>query len=274
MEKIQKALEKARRQRLMGFDDATAPQTREAYARGTCAPEAGEIVYSETRTIAAGEGTKEAQRIRAGFARQDLVDTFRILRTQVLHRLATDGHSTLAITSPNRGAGKTMTSVSLAISLARRVANTVLLVDLDLRRPSVHKYFSIEPQKGLSEYLLNGTQFASCLVHPGVERLVILPAGSIVHSSSELLSTPKMVDLVDEVKGRYPDRIVIYDLPPLLVTDDAIAFLHHVDGCILVIEDGKTRKGDVRRSLELLEGFNLIGTVLNKSKEVSGIAYY
>jgi protein-tyrosine kinase len=268
VEKIQKALEKARQQRLSALEaaDATRPQARSAARSALRSEGAGpDVVYQQTRVVAPAEEIFVEGRVVAGLPQHELADAFRILRTQVLQRLTLGGYSTLAITSANRGDGKSLTAVNLAISLALHVDRTVLLVDLDLRRPRVHTYFGIEPEAGLTDYLLDDTPLSACLINPGIDRLVVLPVRTALHASSELLSAPKMIRLAQELKARYPDRIVIYDLPPVLVSDDALAFLRHVDCCLFVVQDGKTPKGDIVRAVELLADCTVIGTVLNKA---------
>jgi capsular exopolysaccharide synthesis family protein len=175
--------------------------------------------------------------------------------------------NSLAITSPNEGCGKTLTSINLAINLAREVNHTVLLVDLDLRRPSIQSYFFEKKQPGISEYLDNDMELSEILFNPGIERLVILPGNKPFANSSEMLSSPKMVQLVKELKNRYPNRIVIFDMPPLLLCDDVIAFLPYIDAIMMVVEEGGTRKDDLKRAYELVKNENMIGTVINKSKE-------
>ncbi|MCW5699015.1 MAG: CpsD/CapB family tyrosine-protein kinase [Rhodospirillales bacterium] len=267
MEKIQKALEKAREQREDTGRPSIPHRSRAAHQRNLpIVPE--EITYAQTRVVDTTESGLHDRRIIAGLTHHELSDTFRVLRTQVMKTLSASGFSTLGITSPNRGEGKTLTSVNLAISLAMHITRTVLLVDMDLRRPSVHTCFDITPEAGLADYLLGDVALSDCLVNPGMERLVILPAGGPLRSSSELIASPKMIGLAREVKSRYPDRVVIYDLPPVLTSDDTVGFLQHVECCLLVLQEGSTRKGDVQRTLNLLEGYNLIGTVLNKSSEM------
>ncbi|HSO42311.1 MAG TPA: CpsD/CapB family tyrosine-protein kinase [Rhodospirillales bacterium] len=283
MEKIQKALEKARQQRLgtLAAAGATDPEARSGSRSGfrsgqarsghsqsgeTGAEDGGrQIVYQQTRVVAPAEETLAEGRVVAGLPQHELADAFRMLRTQVLQRLTLGGYSTLAITSANRGDGKSLMAVNLALSLALHVDRTVLLVDLDLRRPRVHSYFGIEPEAGLTDYLLHDTPLSACLINPGIDRLVILPVRTALHASSELLSAPKMIRLAEELKARYPDRIVLYDLPPVLVSDDALAFLRHVDCCLFVVQDGQTPKGDIVRAVELLADCTVIGTVLNKA---------
>jgi capsular exopolysaccharide synthesis family protein len=199
---------------------------------------------------------------------------YKVLRTHVLQRMRVKGWKTLAITSASEGNGKTVTAINLAISLAREVNQTTLLADLDLRRPSIAPYFVDHEIPGLSEYLTGEKEIADILIKPGFERLVILPGHHSFTHSSELLSSPRMMRLVEELKGRYPDRLVLFDMPPVLTGDDVIAFLPYVDAVILVIEEGVTTKNDLQRAYELLGEDKLLGTVLNKSDEASAGEYY
>lgn len=261
MERIHEALEKARRQR----DGLRAA----AHARPAAAAGVGGGA-AKTRIVPTDGQALRERRVVAPLTHEGLADTFRILRTQVVQKLAACGASTLAITSPSAGEGKTLTAVNLAISLAAYADRFVLLVDLDLRRPGVHKLFEIAPDVGLTDYLDRDVPLADCLVSPGgIERLVLLPAGAPLLTSSETLSSPKMAGLVGELKNRYADRIVLYDLPPLLVTDDALVFLRLVDACLVVFEEGGTKRADIERALELLRDVNVIGTVLNKARQTT-----
>ena len=174
-----------------------------------------------------------------------MADAYKVLRTHVLQRMRTNGWKTLAITSPGEGNGKTLTAINLAISLAREVNQTILLVDLDLRRPSLGRYFVEGTTRGLSDYLTEGADLADVLLHPGIERLVILPGNHSFTQSSEMLSSPRMVQLVQDLKTRYADRLILFDMPPLLAGDDVIAFLPYVDAVMLVIEEGKTTKDEL-----------------------------
>jgi Mrp family chromosome partitioning ATPase len=140
------------------------------------------------------------------------------------------------------------------------------MVDADLRHPKMHTYFNLHPEFGLSDYLTKDVPISDMLINPqDIPHFVMLPGGNALSNSSEMLSSPKMSQLVDELKNRYPSRIVIFDLPPLLSVADAIAFSPYVDAALLVIEDGETTEDDVKSSLELLGATNVIGTVLNKA---------
>ena len=283
MEKLQKALERARLEREAravvepspsADDDAKPINGTKAPALAEPSAGAMPISYSDTRVVDIDPASLRERRLIIGPDGDALADIFRILRTQVLQRLVASNYTTLAVISPNPGEGKSLIAANLALGITRYKNHTVLLVDLDLRRPNVHRMFGLRPEVGLTDFFLNDVPLARCLINPRIERLVVLPAGSPLASSSETLSSPKMVHLADELKSRYPDRIVIYDLPPLLTTDDALVFLRHVDCCLLVVEEGSTRVGDIERALELLEGRDLIGTVLNKSSEKSQSYYY
>ncbi len=179
----------------------------------------------------------------------------------------------MGITSATPGAGKSLTSSNLALSMAMEVNKTVLLVDADLRRPMVHNYFGLEPKYGLSDYLTRGVPIEEMLINPGIGRFVILPAGRPIENASEMLSSPRMGDLVEELKSRYRSRYVIFDLPPMLVVDDVLSFAPYIDASMLVVEEGKSKQEDITHCVELLRDMNLIGTVLNKSTETS-TSYY
>lgn len=234
-----------------------------AHAVGSNMP----IVYTETRIIPVGRDVLRRQRVFLGDETDPAVTAYKMLRTQVLQKLRANNWNTLAVTSPGAAEGKTLTAVNLAVILAQEVNQTVLLVDMDMRRPSVHRCFEYEPPAGLSDYASGDVPLKSILFNPGVPRLVVLPGGQPLSHSSEVLSSPEVVALVDEIATRYPSRIVIFDLPPVLAADDALAFAPHVDSFLLVAEEGKTRRDDLARAMKLLSGSQLMGVVLNKSED-------
>lgn len=268
MEKIQKALDKARASR------DGSPLTAWPYPGATDDALAAAIASGQICLMRSDPERLIERRVIAQAPGEPVADRFRILRTQVMQKLAVAGNRTLAVTSPNADEGKTLVAVNLAISLAMVPEQTVLLVDLDLRRPGVHKYFGIEPKLGVTDYLLDKAKLAECLVNPGIERLVILPAGEPLDSSSEVLSSAQMLGLAKELRERNSLCVVIYDLPPLLATGDALTFLNQRESCLLVVAEGVTEIGDVERSLELLQSVNVIGTVLNKATDTSNRYQY
>jgi capsular exopolysaccharide synthesis family protein len=260
MERIQQALARARAQREQKNPEAPVPAKSGART-------ALRVVYSETRKVETAPTVLRDHRLIVDDWDGAEATAYKILRTHVLQRLKPNGWNALAVVSPNAGEGKTLTAANLAISLAREVSHTVLLVECDLRRPALQKMFGDESEIGLTDYLLGDVPLPRLLFNPGIERLVVLPAGKPIADSAELLSSPKMTHLVDELKRRYPSRLVLFDLPPLLATADALAFSPYVDAALVVIEDGKTRRDDVTRAVELLRHVNVLGTVLNKSND-------
>jgi len=223
------------------------------------------IIYTRTRSVEVPFSHMREQRILAAFEENEFVHAYKILRTQVLHRMRENGWSMLGVTSPGEGEGKTVTAINLAISLAMEAGQTVLLVDADLRNPGVHGVLGIGPDRGLAEYLLDDIPVESLLVHPGLGRLVLLPGGRKIHDSTERLTSPKMTALVAELKHRYPERLVLFDLPPLLRSADVLAFSPYLDALLLVVEAGRTKREEIEKALHLIKEVPLIGTVLNKS---------
>ena len=207
----------------------------------------------------------ERHRVIARQARNPQADIFRMLRTKIMQIMAPAGHRTLAITSPNYGDGKTTISLNLGLSLALDVKQTVLLADLDMRKPSLHDFLGIEPKVGLSDYLVRNVPLTQCLIRPPFDRVVLLPSGKPLEHSSEMLGSPKMAALALEMRERYHDRMIIYDMPPVLAQDDSSAFMPHVEAVLLVVRDGVTKTDEVRQCMESLSKANVIGTVLNNS---------
>jgi protein-tyrosine kinase len=261
MDRIAKALELARKSQ------------RPAGGRMLQAGTEKEISYTYTRTVPVDVGFLRKQRVIGGIQDKGIIDAYKLLRTRVLQRMQQNNWRTLGITSAGEHDGKTLTAVNLAISIAMKLNYTVLLVDGDMRRPNIHNLFGFQPALGLRDYLESSASIEDILVHPSIDRLVILPGRGAGDGSSELLASPRMVELVEELKSRYPSRLVVFDLPPVLVGDDVVAFAPNLDTAMLVVEDNKTQADELARTIDLLEGVELIGTVLNKSTEDNTQAY-
>jgi len=267
MERIRKALEQAGRERSQNL----ANEPRPGAAGGNPAPDLSTGVrYTHTRIVDVPERVLLDNRLVAAVPSHELADAYRMLRTRVLQAMRENHWTSLAITGPASGCGKTLTAINLAISLAMEVTHTVLLVDLDLRKPSVHRYFNYEPELGLSDYLRGDIAVHQMLFTPSIERLVVLPGREPIQNSSEMLRSPKMVALVNELKHRYPDRLVVFDLPPILAADDALAFAPYTDAMLMVAEAGGTSREDLQKALEVLKSAPVIGTVLNKAQAPKG----
>jgi len=260
MERIKQALEKARLERENQQDNSTPGQT-------TSAPVVDAHGHDLTQTVSLDEAVLREHRIVTGLPPGAFTDAYNLLRTRILQTFKEHNWNTLAITSPGASAGKTLTALNLAISIAREVDYTVLLVDANLRQPWMLEQLGIAHRKGLSDYLTGDAPISELLFKmTGIERLVIMPGGRPLSNSAEMLNSPKMIKLSEEMKSRYHSRIIIYDLPPVLTSSDTLAFAPYVDAALLVVEDGKTQKQELEQAVELLSVTNIIGTVLNKAE--------
>jgi exopolysaccharide/PEP-CTERM locus tyrosine autokinase len=223
-------------------------------------------VYTKTRVIPTERRHLEEHRIVTLLNNPEATDCYNLLRIQVLERTRREGQNAIMVTSPLDGEGKTVTAINLAASIAREAEQTALLVDVNLRRPKVHEYLGCAIDAGLCDYLLDDVPLKELLFNPEIDRLVVLPAGTPSAESTRILGSPKMENLIQEMRSRYCDRYIIFDCPALLTSPDAIAFSSHVDSVILVVEAGKTPKGEIVRALELLKGRYIIGFFVNRLK--------
>jgi len=205
-------------------------------------------------------------------------EEYRKLRAQVVQ--LTHGlpfRNTLLVTSAAAGEGKTITALNLAMALAQEYDYTVLLVDTDLRKPSVHEYLGISPKLGLIQCLNGEASLDQALVKTGLGKLVVLPAGGTVSNPVEVLSSNRMKDIIRELKTRYPERYVVFDSPPTLPFADARVLSGSVDGVLFVIREGWTRMEDIRESLAGLAEAQLLGVIYNdatQTKQQGRYHYY
>jgi protein-tyrosine kinase len=272
MDKIRKALDLARLERTAPGEPSLAAETSSAGAAvATVSPLRAlpsSIVYTHTRVFSPSADALEGNRVICPGHAYPGAAAFRMLRTQVLQRMDAHGWRTLAIFSPRADEGKTTTAVNLAINLANDHHHTVLLVDFDFKQPTLAAKFGLSPEFGVDDALCGSAKIEDCLYHPeGFDRLVMLPARGTVEHSSEVLAGPRTRDLVVELQRRYAERVVVFDLPPVLAADDALAFAPLVDCGLVVAAEGRTRRADLVRTIELLNKTTLVGTVLNRAAE-------
>lgn len=282
MDSLQDAIERARKEREGSIGQTSAPGESSGAARFAGSPEAtpprgsnaahdtissySRVQYTETRQVQLDEDLLARNRIIAANVQDSRVEIYRQLRSQVLGSMKQHNWQTLSITSAHEGAGKTTTALNLAISMSQEVTQTVMLVDLDLRTPNVHAALGVDVERGIVEHLRDGVPLSDIMFNPGFPRLVIVPGTPQGHFSSEILSWPEMQMFLSDIKGRYSNRIIIFDLPPLLRNDDAMVFVPKADACLLVVEEGSTTPADVERCLELLDKSQILGTILNKAE--------
>jgi capsular exopolysaccharide synthesis family protein len=201
-------------------------------------------------------------------------DAYRMLRTQLLQRVRQRGARVIGIASPADGDGKTLTSVNLALALAAEPNQTILLADMDLRRPSVAKLLGIPESRGVESILRGEIGVDEALWRPeGRDRLAVLPAAPLGSSSSEVLASERTRAFLQEIRTRYVDRLVILDLPPILLTDDVLTLAPLLDGILLVISEQRTRREDLQRAQALLAGVPQLGSVLNRATRSERRAY-
>jgi Mrp family chromosome partitioning ATPase len=178
------------------------------------------------------------------------------------------GWRSLAVFSPGPNDGKTTTAINLAVSLANDRRHTVLLVDFDFKHATLAGRLGLSPEFGGDDALAGTAPIEDCLYHAeGFDRLVLLPARTTLANSSEVLAGPRSREIVEELRGRYPERIVVFDLPPVLNADDALAFAPLVECGLVVAAEGRTRRIDLVRTIELLNKTPLVGTVLNRAAD-------
>lgn len=184
--------------------------------------------------------------------------------------------NTLLVTSSFGDEGKSLTALNLAITLAQEYDHTVLLVDADLRRPTIHKYLGLQPEVGLIQCLQGKATLPQALIKTGLGKLVVLPAGGTVENPAEVLGSNRMLELIEELKHRYPDRYIIFDTPPALPFADAQVLADGVDGVLFVVREGVAKIADVREALASLEGTKLLGLIYNDAlfSKKKGSYYY
>lgn len=231
------------------------------------------LSYVHTKIVPLWTEHLERNRIVAYNKNSNMGRAFDLLRTQVLNIMEENGWRTLAITSPTPEAGKTVLAINLAMSIAHHTTKTALLVDFDLRRPKVGACLGLSMEKSLNEFLAGEAELADVLVNPTLPRFVVLPTREPIPLSTEVLSSPVVSHLISDLRERYNSRIVIFDLPPLLSSDDVITVLPKFDCVLLVVANGMNSKKEIEECLHHLGTANLIGTVLNKG-EPPNRSYY
>ena len=203
------------------------------------------------------------------------VESFKILRAKILTMKSNSRLRTIMVTSPQPMDGKTIVATNLAISIAQGINEYVLLVDCDLRRPSLEGILGLNAHEGISEYLEKGTSVGPYLVKTPLSKLTVLPAGKPSPNPSELLSSEKTRRLFEELRGRYEDRYIIFDATPAQFAAEATFMASMVDGVLLVVRSGKTPRDSVLEAIENIDRNKIIGVVFNASiKSPEDYRYY
>ena len=253
MSKIYRALEKAERDR--GSDEPPVLSKIEDVfiEKNPIAPEPGDgngkgfdarlIAYSEPGSVAA--------------------EQFRKLRTQIYRRNILTPFRTIMVTSSTTAEGKSFVAANIGVALARDLHAQALLIDCDLRNPTLTKWFGLENKKGLADYLKGGGDFSQYAKETGVGKLNIVPAGTMPQNPTELLGSNRMKDLVEELGGQSENGFVIMDSTPILSTTEPEVLAKLIDGIIFVVRAGSTPRETVERAVGVLEKDKILGVVLN-----------
>jgi protein-tyrosine kinase len=218
----------------------------------------------------------EANKILVDNSDPHATAAYNIVRTRLLQRLGSNDWSSVAVTGTQPGEGKSLTAINLAFALARDVNTSVFLVDMDLKHPSVADQMGMEFDKGLSDYLGGTATIEEIIYDPDIARLAVIPNGRAAVQPSELLGSARMDELVEHLKSASPRRVIVYDMPPLMISDDVLTFAPRVDGLLYVVSEGTTDRKTLEAARQVLSEMNLIGVVLNRSssRDKRGYGYY
>ncbi len=211
--------------------------------------------------------------------RSHLADQYRVLKRPLITNALGRGASSIAhgnlimVTSALPGEGKSFTSINLAMSIAAELDHTVMLVDADVARPSVLRVLGLPPGPGLLDLLEGKAEMSDVLMRTNVDKLTVLPSGSPHARATELLASDAMKQLLDDMATRYPDRIIIFDSPPLLLTTEARVLATHMGQIVVVVHADRTLQSSVQQALAAIESCPVKMMVLNKARSDAGGTY-
>ena len=200
----------------------------------------------------------------AGLAPKSLAaEQYRQLRTRLSHAEGASTLRTVLITSPQKGEGKSVTAANLALTMAQELQRRVILVEADLRKPSLQQLFGLPPGPGLAEYLSGAVELKDVMRFLPDHNLTVIHAGSAPTNPAELLGSTAMRRLLDQLRTRY-DRVLL-DTPPVLPLADVAVLAPLVDGTLMVVRAGVTPKPAIENALRAFDSSRLLGVVLNES---------
>lgn len=205
---------------------------------------------------------------RRGPSNAAAIASYRMLRTRILQRTRANNWHIIGLTSPGAADGKTVTAINLAFAIAREKNNHVFLIDLDMRNPKVCEYLGVSPPVDIKDLFHGSANVANVFFSIGIEYLYLAGTRTSTDNSSELLAAGKIELLFQYIREISPDPLIIVDLPPILTTDDALVMGPKMEGCLLVISEGRTRRDSTVKALEVLAEFNIVGIILNRSREM------
>jgi exopolysaccharide/PEP-CTERM locus tyrosine autokinase len=281
MVKISEVLDKAYGE---GFDQRVvenAKQSQEIQQRAPLKP--GLEKYTEQHQLAKSlSGEWDERLFKAVNDDSYLPEVFKSLRSKILHPL--DGGKvpkTIMVTSAIPKEGKSFITANLGISLAHGMDQHSLLVDCDLRKPMLAKMFGLDNRVGLVDYLRDDIALSELIEKTPIKTLSLLTSGKPPANPAELLGSTKMSSLVEELSGRYEDRIIIFDSPPMLVATESSVLAGQVDAIILVVRQSTSGKAQIQKLIDTIGTERILGIVFNdqtinplQKSVVKGYGYY
>lgn len=261
MDRIREAVTKARQER-SGATRAQAP-----------APTAAPASRFHPSHAYGAENFREVACDFAGFSERRIIsneqdpvlNAYRVLRTRVLQKMEDHNWKTLAVVSPTSGAGKSVTSINLSIAIGSKYGSRSTLVDLDFYRPRVAQYLGIKEPPSILNFFEGSASLEEVTLKPDLPDVLVIANERLSRKGAEHLTSTKADELISTAVNAYRSRVVIFDMPPLLGCDDAMAFLPKVDCVLLVVSSGQTRVPEYKEARRIIANANLLGTVLNKA---------
>ncbi|WP_397534935.1 XrtA-associated tyrosine autokinase [Roseateles sp.] len=214
-----------------------------------------------------------------GAPRTQMADQYRVIKRPLIKNAMGKGSSTInhanliMVTSALPGEGKSFTSLNLAMSIAAELDNTVMLVDADVARPSVLRMLGLPQGPGLLDVLEESVDMASVLLRTNIDKLTILPSGTPHPKATELLASDAMTALLEDMAKRYPDRIIIFDSPPLLLTTEARVLASHMGQIVVVVHADQTAQSAVQQAIATIESCPVKMMLLNRARATAGSGY-
>jgi len=223
----------------------------------------------QQQTLSSSEPWDE-RLLKVTHSSSEAAESFRILRSRILH--PQDGKprpKSILVTSTAPQEGKSFVSANLAVTIARGLDQHALLVDCDLRRPSLARLFGLSSicRRGLAHYLRDECDVSELIHKTSIEKLSLLASGDSPVNPAELLSSVRMSGLIDELSGRYHDRLIIFDTPPYQIASETNVLAQVVDGVVLVVGYGKSDKSHIKSMVDQIGREKIIGVVFNGMKD-------
>jgi receptor protein-tyrosine kinase len=213
--------------------------------------------------------------------KSQIAEEFRIIKRPLIANAFGQGAARvkngnlIMVTSSLPGEGKSFCAINLAISMAMEMDRTVLLIDADVAKPRIPEYLGIHADKGLLDVLQDkDLKLSDVLIRTDIAKLTVLPAGRTYKRATELLASAAMTRLIEDIGNRYPDRIILFDSPPLLATSESSVLATHMGQIVMVVEAERTSQDAVREALSHIQSCEVVGMLLNKTTPTPGADYY